>query len=102
VFGTEVQVELSSLFESALVLKSLDGGGFVAVVGNGSFRALLESSETELLKLDGELVDLEFILGSLGEADLELNWDHVSECVSFRSPDGKVDLPDFRFVSNLV
>jgi len=102
VFETEVQVEFSSLFESAIVLKSLDGGGFVAVVGNGSFGALLESTEIELLKLDGELVDVEFILGSLGEADLELNWDDVSECVSFWSSDGKVDVPDFRFVSNLV
>lgn len=101
-FGTEVQVELSSLFESALVLKSLDGGGFVAVVGNGSFGALLESTEIELLKLDGELVDVEFILGSLGEADLELNWDDISERVSAWSSDRKVDVPDLRFVSNLV
>ena len=83
-----------------LLLESLGGGNFIAVVSNGCLGALLEGAKVEFLKLDRELVDLNFVLGGLGEANSELDRDNVSEWVSTRSSDRKVDVPNLGLISN--
>jgi len=73
----------------------MDAFIFVAVVGGSYFGTLLEGAKFELLKLDCELVDLKFVLGSFGEIDLELDRDNVSEWVTTWSFHGEFDVVDF-------
>ena len=82
-----------------LLLESLGGGDFIAVAGDGCLGALLEGAKVEFLKLDRELVDLNFVLGGLREADFELDGNDVSEWVAARSSDREVDVPNLGLIS---
>ena len=84
------------------LLKRLGGSCFVTVVGDGGLGALLECSEVELLEFDRKFVYLELVPGGLWEADFKLDWDHVSEWVAAWTSDSKVNIPDFRLISDHV
>jgi len=85
-----------------LLLKRLDCSGFIAVVGDCSLGALLESTELEFLKLDCKFVDLNFVFGRPWEADFELSGDFISEWVTTWTSDRKIDIPDLGFISDHV
>jgi len=91
-FGAERDTEVSLL---VLILQNVEADNLIAVVGSSDFGTLLEGTEFELLKLDCELVDLKFVLGSFGEVDLELDRDNVSEWVATWSFHGKFDVINF-------
>jgi len=103
-FETEVDAGCSLLglllSKLDLLLKSLDAGGLITVVASGSPGTLLKGAEVELLKLDCKLVDLELVLRSFGETDLELNGDDVSERVATWSPNREVDVPNLVHIRN--
>lgn len=94
-FGAESDTDASLL---VLILQNIEADNFIAVVGGSYFGTLLEGAEVELLKLDCELVDLKFVLGSFGEVDLELDRDNVSEWVTAWSLHGKLDVINFGFI----